>query len=54
MRKMKKSLLAATLICGTTMVATACHSNDDDKVEPATEKATDYSTKANWYKLPEA
>ena len=54
MRKMKKCMFAAILICGTTTVLTSCSNKDDDPVEPETEKAIDYSQKANWYKLPEA
>ncbi len=52
MRKMKKCMLAATLVCGTTMVLTSCSDKEDNPVEPETEKAIDYSQKANWYKLP--
>ena len=53
MRKMKKWMLAAILICGTTTVLTSCSSNDDNPVEPETVKATDYSQKSNWLQLPE-
>ena len=49
---MKKCMLAATLVCGTTMVLTSCSDKEDNPVEPETEKAIDYSQKANWYKLP--
>ena len=37
MRKKKKWMLAAILICGTTMVLTSCSSNDDNPVKPETE-----------------
>ena len=50
---MKKWMLAAILICGTTTVLTSCSSNDDNPVEPETVKATDYSQKSNWLQLPE-
>ena len=50
---MKKWMLAAILICGTTKVLTSCSSNDDNPVEPETVKATDYSQKSNWLQLPE-
>ena len=49
---MKKCLMTATLVCGTTMVLTSCSDKEDNPVEPETEKAVDYSQKANWYKLP--
>lgn len=55
MRKMKKCMLAATLVCGTTMVFTSCSSNDDNPIPPTSEETgtPDYSNKDNWMKLPE-
>jgi len=56
MSKLKKSMLAATLICGTTSL-TSCVGSSDNPIskDPKSEKikATDYSKKSNWYKLPE-
>ena len=52
MSKMKKSMLAATLVCGTTMGLTACGDKEDNPVEPVKD-VTDYSKKSSWYKLPE-
>ena len=57
MRKLKKWMLAAILICGAS-VFTACTSNKDDDPAPSTPKneqseATDYSDKNNWMNLPE-
>ena len=53
---MKKWMLAAILICGTSEF-TACSSNKDAPIptdpEDEKSKATDYSQEANWYKLPE-
>ena len=46
-------MLAAILICGTTMVLSSCSSNDDNPAEPETVKAIDYSQKSNWLQLPE-
>ena len=55
MRKMKKWMKAAILICGTAMVFTSCSSNDDNPIPPTNEEAKtpDYSNKDNWMKLPE-
>ena len=55
MSKLKKSLLAATLVCGATSVLTSCGSNEDKPVpvNPEDPNAIDYSQKANWYKIPE-
>ena len=52
-------MLAAILICGTTMVLTSCHTEGDDIVEPANpesgkSEAVDYSDKNNWMRQPEA
>ena len=33
MRKMKKCMMAAILICGTTMALTSCSDKDDNPVE---------------------
>ena len=56
MSKLKKSMLAATLICGTTSL-TSCVGSSDNPIskDPKSEKikSTDYSKKSNWYKLPE-
>ena len=56
MRNLKKWMLAAILICGTSEF-TACSSNEDAPIptdpEDEKSKATDYSQEANWYKLPE-
>jgi len=57
MRKLKKWMNAAILICGTTMVLTSCNSKDDNPVpsNPESEnKAPDYSDKNNWLRQPEA
>jgi len=56
MRKLKKCMLAAILICGTS-VFTACSSNDDNSVpaNPESEnKVPDYSDRNNWMRQPEA
>ena len=49
-------MLAAILICGTTVMLTSCSSKDDDpapaKPEGETVKATDYSDMENWFQLP--
>ena len=55
MRKIEKWMLAAILICGTTMVLTSCSSKDDNPVpsNPESEnKAPDYSDKNNWLRQP--
>ena len=55
MKTMKKMMLAATLVCGTTTALTSC-SDKNDNPTPATPEqsgAPDYSKKACWYKLPE-
>ena len=52
MSKMKKRMLAATLVCGATVGLTSCVSNNDNPVEPA-KNVTDYSQKSSWYKIPE-
>jgi len=51
MKRMKMWMLAAILICGTS-VFTACSSNDDNSSQPVTEKITDYSDKDNWLAFP--
>ena len=51
MRKQEKWMLAAILICGSS-VFTACTSSEDNPVQPVTENATDYSVKTNWLSLP--
>ena len=53
MKILKKWMLAAILICGTS-VFMACSSNDDNPTNPENEetKATDYSIKANWLSFP--
>ena len=38
MRKVEKWMMAAILICGSTMVFTSCSDKDDDPVEPETEQ----------------
>ena len=55
MRKMEKWMLAAILICGTTMVLSSCINTDDNPVNSDSEKtqATDYSKKDSWLKMPE-
>ena len=56
MRKIEKWMLAAILICGTTMVLTSCSSKDDNPVpsNPESEnKAPDYSNKGSWLQMPE-
>ena len=50
MRNLKNWMLAAILICGTS-VFTACTSSEDNSV-PVTEKMTDYSDKDNWLSFP--
>lgn len=52
MRNLKKWMLAAIFICGTTTVFTSCSSNDDNPAGPETTKATDYSQEANWLSFP--
>jgi len=54
MRKMKKRMIAAILICGTTTAFNSCGSNANPA--PADSKdagAPDYSQKSCWYKIPE-
>ena len=51
MRNLEKWMLAAILICGSS-VFTACTSSEDNPVQPVTENATDYSVKTNWLSLP--
>ena len=48
-------MLVAILTCGTTTLLTSCSSNNDNPVDPDSEKikATDYSNKANWLQMPE-
>ena len=55
MTKLKKTLLAATLVCGATTALTSCSSKEDNPtpVTPEDPYAIDYSRKANWYKIPE-
>ena len=51
---MKKGMLAAILICGTTTVLNSCSSNDNPALaEPKDTGAPDYSQKSCWYKIPE-
>ena len=52
---MEKWMLAAILICGTTMVLSSCINTDDNPVNSDSEKtqATDYSKKDSWLKMPE-
>ncbi|MBR0263589.1 MAG: hypothetical protein IJQ60_06880, partial [Prevotella sp.] len=55
MREMKKWMLAAILICGTS-VFTACTSDNGDNpapVDPEEKDAIDYSQKSNWLQIPE-
>ncbi len=51
---MEKWMLAAILICGTTMVLSSC-TNESDNPVPAdpTNEATDYSSKEHWLSLPD-
>ena len=55
MRKLEKWMLAAILICGTTMVLSSCINTDDNPVNSDSEKnqATDYSKKDSWLKMPD-
>ena len=55
MKKLTKWMLAVILTCGTTTLLTSCSSNNDNPVNPDSEKikATDYSNKANWLQMPE-
>ena len=52
MRHLKKGMLAAILICGTTTVHSSCTGKEDNPVpaNPENEEAiaSDYSNKANW------
>ena len=50
MRKMKKCMLAATLVCGTTMVLTSCSDKEDNPVEPETEYPNKKITDGNYDK----
>ena len=52
MNQMKLWMLAAILICGSTVV-TSC-SNDSDNSDGEKISATDYSDKNNWMRQPEA
>jgi hypothetical protein len=51
MRNLKKWMLAAILVCGTTTVMTSC-SDDSDDSSKSEIKITDYSDKDNWLKFP--
>ena len=53
MRNLKKWMLAAILICGTS-VFTACSSNDDDQAPKEYKSEVDYSDKNNWMRQPVA
>ena len=55
MRNLKNWMLAAILICGTS-VFTACTSDNGDNpapVDPEEKDAIDYSQKSNWLQIPE-
>ena len=54
MKQSKMWMLAAILICGTTMVLNSCGNKDNSA--PAESKdagAPDYSKKTCWYQIPE-
>lgn len=54
MRRIKKWMLAAILICGTTMVLSSCSSKDNSSsTEPKNAGAPDYSQKSCWHQIPE-
>ncbi len=55
MEKMKKMMLAATLVCGSTAVLTSCTNSNDNPVPtpPKETGAPDYSKEACWWKIPE-
>ena len=47
-------MLAAILICGTTMVLSSCSSKDNSSsTEPKNAGAPDYSQKSCWHQIPE-
>ena len=47
-------MLAAILICGTTMALNSCSSKDNpSSTEPRDTGAPDYSKKSCWYQIPE-
>ncbi|MBR6319674.1 MAG: DUF3089 domain-containing protein [Prevotella sp.] len=54
MKKMKKWMLAAILICGTTTVLTSCGDKDDNPIpsNPEETEVTDYSQTASWFQIP--
>ncbi len=51
---MKKWMLAAILICGTTTVLTSCGDKDDNPIpsNPEETEVTDYSQTACWFQIP--
>ena len=51
---MKKWMLAAILICGTTTVLTSCGDKDDNPIpsNPEETEVTDYSQTASWFQIP--
>ena len=55
MEKLKKMMLAATLVCGSTAVLTSCTNSNDNPVPTPPEEpgAPDYSKEACWWKIPE-
>ena len=57
MRRIKKWMFAAILICGFAMVLVSCVGKSDDPVstspvKPETVKPIDYSKKSSWYQIP--
>jgi len=54
MEKLKKMMLAATLVCGSTAVLTSCSNNNDNSAPTPPEEpgAPDYSKEACWWKIP--
>ncbi len=59
MTKLKKMLLAATLVCGATTALTSCSNSNKEENQtpppttPAQSGAPDYSKESCWFKLPE-
>ena len=53
MRKMKNWMLAAILICGTTMVLSSCTAESDNPAPDPASVATDYSRAEHWLSLPD-
>ena len=54
MKELEKCMLAALLICGTTMLFPSCSDKDVNSVpsNPEESKVTDYSQTSRWFQIP--